>query len=174
MNDNDINSVNRKYRSIKEAIFDDKNHIIIVGNDIVSLYKEEENEDEQDNNQEVLLKQTRIYSTISWKYFSETYSDLIIKYSQKYINIATIYDTVFNMTNLEKKLHFKEIEYNKREEDIVKKHHELFIKENGYNVKYKELQNQKKDYMYSQYVSYTLFTILTIIVNYKQIFNYLK
>ena len=78
------------------------------------------------------------------------------------------------MTDLEKKLHFKEIEYNKREEDISKKQHELFINENAYNVKNKELKKQRDQFIYSQYVSYTLFTILTLIVNYKQIIYYLK
>ena len=178
INDSDINNKNRKYRSIEEAICNDKNHIIIVGNDIVSLYKEDEDEDEDDkekddNRQDELIKKTRLYCNISWKYFSETYSDLITKYQRKKIDISQIYDSIFSMTNLEKKLHFKEIEYNKREEDIVKKQHDLFIKENGYNVRHKELQNQKRDFMYSQYVSYTLFTLLTVIVNYKQIINYL-
>lgn len=172
INDSDINNKNRKYRSIEEAICNDKNHIIIVGNDIVSLYKEEEDK-EKDNNQDELIKQTRLYSNISWKYFSKTYSDLITKYQRKKIDISQIYDSIFNMTQLEKKLHFKEIEYNEREEEIVKKQHDLFINENSYNVRYKELQNQKKDFMYSQYVSYTLFTLLTVIVNYKQIINYL-
>lgn len=177
INNADITNINRKYRSIEDAIKKDKNHIIIVGNDIISLYKENDNDNDNDkscNNQDELLKKTRLYCNISWKYFSQTYNDLIISYNKKNIDISTIYDSIFSMTQLEEKLHFKEIEYNKREEEIVKKQHELFIKENECNVKHKELDNQKRDFLYSQYVSYTLFTILTIIVNYKQIFNYLK
>jgi len=171
INNSDFNNKNRRYRSIEEAISDDKNHIIIVGNDIVSLYKENDKED--DNNQDELIKQTRLYSNISWKHFSKTYSDLITKYQRKKIDISQIYDSIFSMSELEKKLHFKEIEYNEREEAIIKKQHELFIKENGYNVKHKELEKKRNDFIYSQYVSYTLFTLLTFIVNYKQIINYL-
>mgnify|MGYP006077681407 CR=1 FL=1 len=178
----DITNLNRNYRSIKEAINEDKNHIIIVGNDIISSYKEIKNKEENkrdknkedDNNQDEFIKKTRLYCNISWKYFSETYDDLIIKYNSKNIDISHIYDSIFSMTQLEEKIYFKEIEYNEREEEIVKKQHELFIKQNGYNVQQKELQNQTKDFMYSQYVSYTLFTLLTIIVNYKQIINYLN
>ena len=162
INTSDISNVNRNYRSVEEAIKNQKNHIIIVGNDIVSLF----------NKEEELLKKTKLYCNISWKYFSETYNDIITNYNIKKIDISKTYDSVFSMTKLEEKIHFKEIEYNKREEDIIKKSHELFIKNNEFNLKNKELENKKNDFLYSQYVSYTLFTILTFIVNYKQIINY--
>ena len=166
-----VDSKYRRYRSIKEAIERDKNHIIIVGSDIVKEY----NSDNIESRKE-LLKKVKIYSSLSWISF-EKMNTVLIKRMKKVVenegDLITIFDNIFKMTEEEELVFKTKNNLSKREDIIINKEHELFIREMAINKSYKELNDERYSFYYKQVLSTILIGLLSVMVNYSHITNYL-
>ena len=160
----------RRYRNIKTAICKDKNHIIIVGDGILQHYKEDKS---SEKNKDGFIKNILNYRNIGWYYFEHEYSELINKYSNQEEKVLNIFKNVFSLTELETNLIKRETNYNKRIKEITLKDHEIIINQNKINKDNLELIINKNDFLFLQGVCYSLFMMLTIVVNYKTILEYL-
>jgi uridine monophosphate synthetase len=160
----------RCYRNIKTALCEDKNHIIIVGNGILKHYKEDKS---SEKNKDDFIKNILNYRNIGWYYFEHEYSELINKYSNQEEKVLTIFKNVFSLTELETNLIKRESNYNKRIKEITLKDHEIIINQNKINKDNLELIINKNDFLFLQGVCYSLFMMLTVVVNYKTILDYL-
>ena len=169
MNDCDIN--NKNYRSIKQSIIEEDNHIIIVGSDIINCYKED-----KDDKQEELLKRVKLYSNISYKYFNEKHKNVGELLKESNVNKTTIsnmFNEVFKISGEEEDIIIKEENLRQREDNMIIKEHDLFTKEVGIGTKYEQLIKQRYNMYHTQMVLYTSMMFLTVIFNYNRIIEYL-
>ena len=180
----------RKYRNIKTAIMEEKNHIIIVGSAIIDFYyklideqtgKGTTNKNKNAKTHEILnsdLKEKYVnfiinYRNIGWYYFEKEYVELINKFNESNYKILSMFNSVFALSDLEQNLIKRDTKYNNDAKQIVLRENELFIKNNNLNNQVNDLQIQRKDFLYCQVVCYVLFTMITLYVNYTDIIHYI-
>ena len=167
----DIDSIYRKYRSIKEAIERDKNHIIIVGNDIIKEYNPENIQTEKD-----LLKKVKVYSNLSWASFEKMHPSLIKKMNEvitKESDFNTMFDNVFKLSEEEKEIQHKKSNLSIREGIVIDKEQELALLEKSIKISYNDLNSERYSFYYKQILSTIIIGILSVMVNYSHITNYL-
>ena len=166
-----IDNKYRKYRSIKEAIECDKNHIIIVGSDIVNKYNPDDLETKQD-----LINHVKIYSSFSWVSF-EKMNSLLIKRMDEVISnegdFLTMFNNLFKLSKEEKDIQDKKSNLCIREGIVITKEHELYIREKTIKSSYKELNNERYSFYYKQILSSIIIGMLSVMFNYSRIQSYL-
>lgn len=167
-----IDNVNssRNYRSIKTAIEDDGNHIIIVGSGLLKYY-DNHNVDAKDikdikNNNTLFMEYVQKYSSYSYHSFKNKYNDLIIKLNDDITNIDYYFRESLEINDIEKKIIIKETKLQLKEKELNTGE----IKLDKAIKKFKK--DEKQMYKNQLYIMFSMIAT-TLYLNYNSIIKYL-
>ena len=156
--ESNVNS--RKYRSISEAISRDKNHIIIVGNGIIN----------KKDNKEEMINLTRKYSVYSFKYFKESYPELVVKIKDDtgYYLEDELKDA-FKLNDVESKIIDIETKLDKREKSVLAFERDMEKCHITYMQKMEEHKIIRKNSFIKQCLFMSSLSLFTLYMNYNSL-----
>lgn len=177
--DESRNNKTRNYRSIEDAIVKDKNHIIIIGSEIIEKYKQcYENHhskkfEEKDKDHNDFIEFMGKIKNTGWNYFYNTNKNLIekinkvidLKYNNNEDDIYSIIDNFFELKNVKSK-----------NDEISDELKELINgDDNEYDnsdVFYEKTKIEKNPYFINNYfITLTIINILILMCTYYQLYK---